>query len=139
MKAKGLRLISLFILLAMIFTTTGCNNTPDATIPSNGEGLQGERPTKNDIYNIEDYNDFLQTTRDIPGSFITADMLKKLGTFHGFFNDIGTDLSTYSYAFIHEDGNKLFIHINGSSYYRCIVRCFLICIPCRSVLGAFQS
>ena len=109
MKTKVLRFISLIILLAMIFTTFGCDSVPETTTPSGGGELQGENriPGQINIFDIEDYNEFLQTHKEnLPDGFITADMLKELGIFNGYVDDDLADESCY-YFFIHEDKYRL--------------------------------
>lgn len=125
MKTKGSKLISLIILLAMIFTTFGCDSSPDATTPYStpeatapaGSGdLQGGTGKQIRIYDIEDYNEYLQTHKEIiPDGFLTADMLKELGTFYSYIDgDILTDASCY-YFFIHED--KYLLGFESNSFH----------------------
>ena len=110
MNAKGLKIISLIILLAMILTTFGCNSTPEATIPPDNAGLQGEN-LLNQIFirNIEDYNKFLQTNKEnLPDDFLTVDMLKELGSLKLFIiNENTADWDYYYYSLYHEDTYRI--------------------------------
>ena len=116
MKAKGLKFISLIILLAMIFTTFGCDSTPETTTPSDSAGLQGENIGGYlSINNIEKLNDYLKM-QDVPDNFVTPDMLIELGTFRFFYHKKGEPLHEgYLYSFLHENRYNLSVNINTNS------------------------
>lgn len=70
------------------------------------------------IYDIEEYNSFIETESKLPDNFVTADMLKEFGTFKGFVCNSETDFSVYGYWLVLENGyeNTLLIsHTNVQS------------------------
>ena len=116
MKTNGLRIVLLILVFTMIISILGCGNTQTSeTSPNNGE-LQGEQDIDISIFNIDDYNGFLQTNKYIPDNFITTDMLNELGTFYGFVCHNETDISIYQYFFIHENRYRLSFKFNYPSW-----------------------
>ena len=116
MKTNGLRIILLIFVFAVVIPILGCGNIQEANNPTNGGNLQGDDFIDISIYNIDEYNEFLQTSKYIPDDFITADMLNKLGTFYGFVCHEETDISVYYYSFIHEDRYRLSLTVNYPSW-----------------------
>lgn len=77
------------------------------------------------IYDIEEYNNFVATTPDLPSNFVTAEMLRSFGEFDGF---ICNSDYTKSYAYCLTLDNDDFITIGvshvlsgDSEYYKSIV------------------
>ena len=58
-----------------------------------------------DIFDIDEYNDFVATEQNLPDNFVTLDMLDGFGSFDGFIcHNFYPDFSSYAYFFDDENG-----------------------------------
>ena len=64
------------------------------------------------IYDIDEYYHFVATEPNLPGNFVTLDMLNGFGRFHGFVcNNFYPDFSSYAYSFYDENGKTMILWI----------------------------
>ena len=67
-----------------------------------------------EIFDINEYNTFVETETKLPDNFVTADMLKDFGSFKGFVCNSGPNFIYYSYLLVGENDYHISLHVAHS-------------------------
>ena len=108
--------IALLVVLISALCMLGCSSELLSgaidSPTSSGVGCHGDGVY---IYDREEYDAFIRAESRLPEDFITADMLKALGTFQGFICNSDTVFTAYGYSLILENGYPICLRINHDS------------------------
>ena len=102
---------------ALFFFEPISQDTPTKPVSASSTDYAGSALINGiDIYDIDEYNHFVATEPNLPGNFVTLDMLDGFGRFHGFIcHNFYPDFSSYAYFFEDENGEAFTLWINTDS------------------------